>query len=242
MKEQSIHAGHRQRLRERFLQEGFDGWQQHQILELLLCYALPRKDVNDLAHTLIRRFGSLAGVFEAFAQELMQVDGISENTAVLLTMIPALSKKYSQSRWGNKPKLNSAQISAEFASTFFIGKVYEAFFVFCLDSQCNLIHAVKISEGTLDESPVYIRNVVEIALRHKAHSVIIAHNHPGGSVKPSLSDIRSTKLLYDALKLVGISLHDHIIVSGDNTYNFSRNGLLNNSYLLNDSRLVAEKE
>lgn len=244
MKEQkaSLHSGHRQRLRNRFIEKGFEGQALHEVLELLLTYAIPQRDVNELAHILLEHFGSFSNVFEASLEELTQVKGISENSAVLLKMIPSLSRLYNQDKWREKPKLDTALKAQEYIRTLFIGEVYEVFYVICLDSQCQVLQACRVSEGTIDQSSVYTRNVVELVLRHKAQSIMLAHNHPGGNPRASAADYAITKAIYEALHSVGVRLLDHIIVAGEQTFCFSNSGSLSKQFGTGRGLQVAETQ
>lgn len=218
------HHGHRQRVRQRFLQEGLDGFQDHQALELLLFYAIPRRNTNEIAHQLLREFGSLSLLFEATPEEISRRCGVSMNTAILISVIPPLSKKYTRSRWGNKPQINSSSKAGHYAKDLFTGKRYESFYLISLDGQNYVNHASQVHEGTINEAPVYPRLIVETALRHQANSVILAHNHPGGSLRPSRADLDVTEKIKSALQSIHIKVVDHIIVAGEQYYSFAENG------------------
>lgn len=219
-----VHEGHRKRLRMRFLKDGLDSFEPHQVLELLLFYSIPRRDTNELAHQLLKKYGSLSGVFEADPKDLSQTPGIGENTAFLLSLIPQLSRKYFNDKWGDKPELNSSTKAGEYAVSLFAGRTYEAFYIICLDSQNRVNYAELVHEGTINEAPVYPRMLVEAALRHKANCVILAHNHPGGSMNPSRADIEATRTICKALEAISIKVIDHIIVCGGKYYSFAENG------------------
>lgn len=221
---QPSHQGHRQRMRERFLQEGLDGFADHQVLELLLFYCIPRKNTNDLAHCMLREFGSLSLLFEAVPEEISRRCGVSLNTAVLISAIPGLSKKYHRARWGTKPLINSSAKAGQYAKDLFTGKKYESFYVISLDAQNNVNHASLVHEGTINEAPVYPRLIVETALRHQASSIILAHNHPGGSLRPSRADVDVTEKIRSAMQSIHIKVVDHIIVAGEQFYSFAENG------------------
>ena len=212
--DENVHAGHRARLRERFLREGLDGFSEHEVLELLLTYAIPQRDVNPLAHALIARFGSLAGVLEADAAELRQVSGIGENAAVLLSLMPALLGRYQKSAMGERPILSNFAQAQTFCGALFFGAHDERFYIVCLDKSARVIHTEMLHRGTIDEVAVYPRPVVEIALRYHAHAVLLAHNHPGGIGEPSQEDYQATRALVAALRPVGIGVVDHLIFSG----------------------------
>lgn len=221
-----VHEGHRKNLRDSFIKTGLEGKTEHQALEILLTYAIPRIDVNPVAHELINKFGSLAAVMDADIEELTTVNHISENGAVLIKLIPQISKMYNKSKWGERPLLNNASTVAKFASERFSGEKVEILYMLSLDSHCRLIAITKISEGTIDESPMYIRNIVNTALRTGAKRVVLTHNHPSGSIAPSPDDIVATQRAYDALRTIDVDLVDHVIVSGDKTFCFSSMNLI----------------
>ncbi len=224
--EKNVHQGHRQRVKTRFLTEGLDGFEDHQVLEMLLFFSIPMKDTNELAHKMLNEFGSLAGLFEADPKDICKRCGVSENTAVLVSLIPSLSRRYFSRRWGDKPVLSSSSKAGEYAVSLFAGRTYEVFFVICLDSQNKVNYAALVHEGTINESPVYPRLIVETVLRHQAHSVILAHNHPGGSLQPSQEDMAITKNIASALEPISVQVMDHIIVAGDKYMSFKERNLL----------------
>jgi len=224
--EKKLHEGHRQRVKDRYLSEGLDSFSDHQVLELLLFYCIPMKDTNELAHKMINEFGSLAGLFEAHPHDISRRCGVSANTAIMVSLIPALSRRYFRSRWGDKPALNSSSKAGNYVISLFAGRTYEAFCLICLDAQNRVIHADLVHEGTINEAPVYPRMIVEAALRHQANSVILAHNHPGGGLQPSKSDIDVTAKIKAALDQISIAVNDHIIVAGDKYFSFAEKGLL----------------
>lgn len=213
-------------MKNRFIEEGLDAFEDHQILELLLFYAIPRKDTNELAHSLIRKYGSLSGVLEADPNDLAKTPGLGENSAILLALIPSLARIYLKDRWGTKPTINSTAKAGEYVLTLCAGRTYEVFYVICLDAQHKVIYPALVHEGTIDQAPVYPRLIVETALRHKAQSVILAHNHPGGTPIPSPQDIEVTKRIQVALEQISISVLDHIIAAGEQYVSCAEKGLL----------------
>jgi len=224
--EKKLHEGHRQRVKARYLSEGLDAFENHQALEMLLFFCIPMKDTNDLAHKMIKEFGSLAGLFEADPKDICKRCGVSENAAILVSLIPSLARRYFKGKWGDKPILNSSTKAGEYAMSLFVGRTYEAFFVICLDSQNRVNYAALLHEGTLNEVSVYPRLVIEMVLRHQANSVILAHNHPGGSLNPSNDDIELTKKIKAALELISVKVVDHIIVAGDKFTSFKERDLI----------------
>lgn len=224
--EKKLHEGHRQRVKTRYLTEGLDAFEDHQVLEMLLFFGIPMKDTNELAHKMIQEFGSLSGLFEADPKDICKRCGVSENTAILVSLIPSLSRRYFKGKWGDKPVLNSSTKAGEYAVSLFAGRTYEAFFIICLDSQNRVNYAALVHEGTLNEVSVYPRLVVEMVLRHQANSVILAHNHPGGSLNPSNDDIELTKKIIAALEPISVKVVDHIIVAGDKNMSFKEKNLI----------------
>ncbi len=222
----NVHQGHRLRVKERFLNEGLDSFSDHQILELLLFYCIPMKDTNDLSHALIQEFGTLDKLLEANPKDISQRCKVSENTSILISMIPQLTRRYLKLKSGEKPMLNSSSKAGDYAVALLTGRVYEGFYVICLDSQNRVNHAELVHEGTINEAPVYPRLIVETALRHRANSIILAHNHPGGTLQPSLADVEITKKIITALEPISIKVIDHIIVAGDSYYSFAEKGLM----------------
>ncbi len=211
------HKGHRQRLRERFLNSGLDSMEDHTALELLLCYAIPRKDVNELAHELLKTFGSLSAVLDADKAALEQVPGMGESAAVLLKLIPAMNRRYlmDRTKTGKRLYLRDTDRAGAFFLPRFYGageeKVYAAF----LDEHCRLLACKEVFEGSIGYTPVNVRKLVEAALRLKATNIILAHNHPDGYAVPSREDRESTRIISSALAAVQLRLLDHIIVAGD---------------------------
>nr|WP_320026413.1 DNA repair protein RadC [uncultured Acetobacterium sp.] len=220
------HKGHRQRVKNRVINEGIDSFEDHQILELLLFYCIPMKDTNELAHQLIKHYGSLSGVFDADPRDLCDQIGVTQNTAVLLSLIPALARRYQQGKFREKAVLNSTTKAGEYTMALFTGRLNEAFYVICLDSQNKVNQATLLHEGTINEAPVYPRLIVETALRHQAASIILAHNHPGGSQKPSQADLDVTRKIKLATEAIAIPVVDHIIVAGEGYYSFAENRVL----------------
>lgn len=221
-----MHEGHRERVKNRYLKEGLDSFEDHQVLELLLFFSIPRCDTNETAHRLMKKYGSLSAVFEADVSDLMKTEGIGKNSAILLSLIPSLARKYFTDRWGSRPILNTSYKAGQYAVSLLAGKTYEAFYVICLDSANKVNFAALVHEGTINEAPVYPRIVVETALRHKANSVILAHNHPGGTLDASMADISITKKIIAALEPISVKVLDHIIVAGNNFRSFAQDNLL----------------
>lgn len=216
----NLHKGHRARVRARYINSGLDSFEDHEVLELLLYYCYPQIDTNEIAHKMIRTFGSLHNLFGSNPLDIMKECNVTENVAVLVSLTPDLSKRYSIGRWGKKEVLNTTADLGAFAKTLFAGYMCEYFHVICLDSQNQLLKVEMIREGTVDAVEVYIREVVEIAFRHKASGVVLAHNHPSGYLKASKKDIEITKSVAIVLTPMKITLVDHIIVGGKKYLSF----------------------
>ncbi len=222
-----MHDGHRKRMKERFKNDGgFDNFAQHEILEMLLYSTIARGDTNPVAHELIAKFGSLAGVFEANPAELKEVCGIGENSAYLLSMIPHLSRVYNQSKWDKKVMLGTTDLAGQYAINLFIGKANEEFRIICLDSNRHVLHQGCVAKGTINEVAAHPRLVVAEVLSRNAQNVILTHNHPGGSVFPSEQDKKATEQILAALDAIDVNVIDHIIVSGNQYYSMAEKGIL----------------
>ncbi|MBQ4515769.1 MAG: DNA repair protein RadC [Clostridia bacterium] len=209
------HDGHRQRMKSRYMKEGLDSFAPHEVLELLLYYAIPRRDINELAHRLIDHFGSVANVLDADIEDLKQIDGIGENAAVLLNLIPSLSRVYTSSKWDRNTSLLSTNAIGEYAVSMYVGKKNEEFGIICLDSNRRIHYSGIIIKGTVNQTEAYPRVVVSEVLKHNAVNVVLMHNHPSGSLIPSQSDREATKNIVAALEAIGVHVIDHIIVAGD---------------------------
>lgn len=221
-KQAHAHAGHRGRLKARFLKEGLDAFEEHNALELLLFYAIPQRDTNELAHKLIAHFGSFSAVFDAPVEALMQVDGIGESAAILLKLMPAVYGKYLQNKQDAEMLiLKTAEAAGEYLLPQFVGKDTERFLAICMNHKCKVIKTVVISDGTQSATEIRPRKLAEAVIHTNATQVILAHNHPQGVAAPSAHDIEATRYLISMLKNLGVKLSDHIIVAGDNLFSMA---------------------
>ncbi|MBF0628660.1 MAG: DNA repair protein RadC [Magnetococcales bacterium] len=222
-----LHHGHRQRLRRRFLEEGLEGFEDHQVLELLLFNVLPRQDTNGLAHLLLKRFGGLSAALDADPVDLASTPGMGEAAAAFLAMIPPLTRRYLEDQvTRDKPALNDPDKAAAYVLSLTAGRTEEVFYVLCLDPRARLLFPALLTRGTVNEAHVHPRQVVEVALRHKAVEVILAHNHPSGNTTPSVADRTLTRILMNALTPIGIRLVDHLITAGNRCLSMAREGIL----------------
>jgi len=221
-----VHDGHRGRVRAKFIESGLESFKPHEALELLLFYAVPRKDTNELAHRLLARFGSLNGVFGAEIKELCEVEGVSENTAVLIKLIPRLTKKAELTAPKKASQLTDSSLMHEYLRPFFRDEDAECIYVLALDSQLRPITCELLNRGVVNSVDVCVRKVMETALKNKAVHLVLAHNHPDSVASPSQDDIRLTKRIQQAAQLLEIALIDHIIVAEEGYASFADSGLL----------------
>lgn len=221
----SVHDGHRKRMRKRFFEQGLDGFDEHQVLEVLLYFAVARKDTNELAHALIAKFGSLSRVLEAPIPKLMEVPGIGENAAALISFSSALSRYY----MFNKVKesgsiLSSIEDCGAYLLPLMINRETEVVYLLCLDAKCKLLCSKMIGEGSVNSAGIPIRKIVETALAANATSVVLAHNHPSGLAFPSNEDINTTKLVSTALRAVDVILTDHLVFADHDYVSMTQSG------------------
>lgn len=222
----AIHDGHRARKKEQFRTHGLDAFADHEALELLLFYAIPRVDTNPVAHRLIERFGSLDGVLSAPPEELEKVEGVGESAATLLSLILPLVRCSRMTAAKTPVILGTTQAAGEYFVDLFFGMREERLYEACLDAKGKLLRCAKVADGSVDAVSVNIRVIVENALKCGASAVVLSHNHPSGVALPSEDDNATTLAVYDALRTVDIRLLDHIIVADDDFVSIRENGLL----------------
>ena len=221
-----LHDGHREKVRERFLAGGLETFADHEALELLLFYSIPRQDTNETAHWLLQRYGSLQAVFNAPVEDLQKVTGIGENTAVLLKLVPGIWKKAKLSGNGRDVILNSTDSAGAYLLELFSGEKNEVIYQLCLDRKGKLLACKRLNEGGADNAALNIRQLVENALLSSASAVILSHNHPSGIALPSRTDYTTTHRVQDALKTIGVPLVDHIIVADGDFVSMADSGIL----------------
>ena len=220
----SLHTGHRERLKQRFLEQGLDGFTDIQALEMLLFYSVPRQDTNPIAHKLLEHFGSLSQVLEAPAEELMKVGGIGEHSAVLLSLMNQMSRFYLVDRARREKVLPTIDDCARYMMPYFYGRTNETVFLLCLDAKCKTLSCKEVGEGTINSAGVSVRKIVETAIREGASTVVLAHNHPSGIALPSTEDIQVTYRVAAALSAVEVQLADHIVVAEDDYVSMAQSG------------------
>lgn len=221
-----IHDGHRNRLKKRFLNHGLDSFDDHNLLELLLFYALPRRDTNPIAHLLLNKFGSLSGVFDAPIEELCQVEGIGENSALLIKLIPQMGRRYSMSKSSFDNILDTSAKAGSYLLPRFYAERDEVVYMICMDAKYKIINTKLMFRGSVNSANISIRKIVENALMNNATRIVLAHNHVSGIAIPSREDIETTKRIKDALRAVDVTLVDHIVVSEDDFVSMADSGLM----------------
>lgn len=208
-----VHDGHRERKREQFLRHGADSFADHELLELLLYSAVPRRDTNPLAHALIDKFGSLHAVFAAPAEELEKFPGISRSGSVLLKLIAPIYRRAALSAGENEQVLDTVEKIGAFFLNLFVAESHEVMYQLCLDAKGRRLNLYKLGEGDPSSVTMNVRRVIENAILSHASMVALAHNHPSGVALPSHEDVIATQQVQTALDAMGICLADHVIVA-----------------------------
>ena len=221
---ENIHEGHRKRMKERFMKSGLDDFAPHNVLEFLMFYSIPRGDTNPIAHRLIDAFGSLSGVFDATPEELMKVSGVGESTAILISMIPQMARKYLEDKADAVNVVGGCGDIGAYLLPKFVGRTNEALMMVSIDNKNKVISCSVVAEGTVDSAKVSRRKVMEEAMKVKATRVILAHNHPRGVAVPSAEDVAMTREIGRLFAQVGIELVDHIIIADDDYVSMAASG------------------
>ncbi len=220
------YLGHRQRLKEKYLTCGLEGFHDYEIMELLLTYGIPRKDVKEPAKELLKRFGGLKGILDAGIDELREVRGITAHTAVLVKLVKEISAAYLLQKAQERPQISCTAELIDFCKTAMGALKDEEFRVCYLDAQNRIIAVETVQEGIVNQAVVYPRKVLERALQWKASAIILVHNHPSGHVRPSDADIRLTRTLQETARTLDILVHDHLIIGENRFFSFREEGLM----------------
>lgn len=220
------HEGHRQRLRRRFIDHGLDSFEDHNVLELLLFYAMPRRDTNLIAHRLLDAFGSLSGVFDANPAALMEVEGMGESAAALIRLVPEVARRYFIERNDPGDVLANSQIAGQYLLPRFLTSREETMILVCMDAKLKVLDCRELGRGSTTSVNVNVRKVVQLALSQNAAAVLLAHNHPGGLAVPSQEDVEVTLHIRQVLAQVDVTLADHIVVAGNDFVSMADSGLL----------------
>ena len=219
-------SGHRARMRAKVMDKGASALSELEMLEMILYAASPRRNTKPLAKDLIRHFGSLPAVLRAPQEQLIALAGVGDAAASAIRVVEAVGLHLSHSTISNRQVLTSWSAVQHYCITRLAHEPVEHFMMLCLDNRNRLIAEETLSRGTVDQTPVYVREVINTALKHHAKAVILVHNHPSGEREPSRADIDMTAELKAALALVTVTLHDHLIVAGQDVVSFKSLGLL----------------
>lgn len=211
----SGHEGHRERLRKKFLMGDIDSFEDHEILEFALFYAIPRKNTNEISHNLLNEFGSLPAIFDAPINALKEVKGMGESSALFIKLICSLTRIYHERKYSPDKKCLSMEEINKLLVRKFIGRSEEAVAVVLLDAKGKILFDGVINKGSVNGVDLYIRKMIEFATLYHISSLVMAHNHPSGIAVPSPDDLKSTEKIYNLFRAMGISLLDHIIVADE---------------------------
>lgn len=211
----SIHSGHRARLKKDFKQGGADLFSDHKLLELLLFYSISRRDTNETAHMLINEFGSLEAVFKASHNALLSVEGVGEQTALLINVISAINDKIHLTSASKENKPMNSEDMKNYLTAFYRSKVYETIVVLSCDNKRRIKKVSVVGEGSVNSTDINSRKIVEAVINANASYIVLAHNHPNGAPEPSLADIDATRSLVVMLRKLDIGVFDHIIIGAD---------------------------
>ena len=219
---ENVHEGHRERIREAYRKQGMNGMADHVVLEMLLTYAIPRKDVNELAHRLLNTFGSLTGVLEADPLRLSDIDGVGERTALFLHSLYDLHRRLTlESASANTAtRLETPEAACRYAIALGMGDQYETLRIICLDANMAVLHTEALQVGTLSHVSFEPRRVIETALMHKARCLILTHNHPSGILIPSADDIETAKMIEQIGSRLEIDVRDQLILTKNAAYSY----------------------
>ena len=221
----NCHSGHRERMRKKYLQNGADSMEPHELLEMLLYYCVPRRNTNEIAHEMMERFGSLEGLLAADVEELCKISYISESGAILIKLVGELSRRSLIENISSSYRYDTIEKVGKFLVNIFRGQNEEKLYLLMFDCGMRLLDYTCICEGGSSSVNLCNRRIVELSINSKAANIIIAHNHPGGIAVPSKNDISLTHQLETVMDLIDTKLLCHIIVAGDryapinNTYN-----------------------
>ena len=224
--EKPHYHGHRQRLRQRFLTGGPGALQDYELLELLLTFAIPYSDVKPLAKRLIAHFGSFPQVFDATPEALMEVIGLKEYSAILIRLVKACAEYYLKQEALQRSQIASLASLVDYCRTSMGGLPDEQFRVIFLNSQNEIIAEEIVQEGTVNQTVVYPRKVLELALKHKATGLILVHNHPSGNLTPSAADQELTRALVKASRALNLTVHDHLIIGRHGYFSLAEKDML----------------
>lgn len=221
-----MHEGHRNRLRDKFLHGGIDGFEDHEVLELLLFYAIPRKNTNNIAHKLLQKFGSLDAVFDSPINLLKTVEGVGESAAIFIKIISNITRLYVERKYVNCKNVLSVQEMNDKLMMKFIGRQEETVAIMLLDAKGKILYEGIVNKGTVNTVDIYMRKIIELIVLYSASAIILAHNHPSGVAVPSRDDIETTTSINNILKSMKVHLIDHIVVADGDYVSMKDCGML----------------
>lgn len=215
VKNKNIHNGHRMRMKEKAFKYGFEHFDDHEVLEMLLYFAVPQRDTNPISHELINSFGSFSAVLEADESQLLSVKGMNRSAAFLIKMMPEIFNRYmaDKNSFKDKPILNSSELAYEIFSPKYIGKKNEIVYALFMNNSGKVLACESISDGTVNSAEIQTRRIIEYCIKYNATQVILAHNHPSGDFSPSMDDFITTKNIASSLKSISVKLLDHLIIT-----------------------------
>ena len=213
----NIHKGHREKVKNRYYESGLNSMPDHNILELLLFFGIPQKDTNPIAHELMNKFGSFSGVLEASKADLQSVKGMTENAACLITLMRPVYKRYVNDLHKKKRQFENAKEMADYLRPLYLDTVNERIYALCFDLNDRMIACRVVSDGDIDSSFLDYRKLASIVLEVKAKKVVLSHNHPNGTLTPSVADVQATGFARNMLEYLKVQLKDHIIIT-DKSY------------------------
>lgn len=215
---------HRKSLKERFKKGSLEGFNNYEILELLLTYAVPKRDVKPLAKSMLKRFRGIRGVFDASAEELKTVEGMGDNAAVLIKLVKEITGVYLKERMMGSDVMRCTKDVLDYLNMTLSGERVEKFLAIYLNARNEVLSVETLHEGTINQTAVYPRKAIEKAFKHNARSVIFVHNHPSGDATPSNVDRQLTRVLDRAALAVDLLVHDHLIIGKNKHFSARENG------------------
>lgn len=221
-----LYIDHRKRIKKRYLEAGLTSFHDYEVLELLLTFAINQKDVKPMAKELLARFKSVRGILDAPVEELKTIAGMGEHSAILIKLIRDFSDYYLREKACGRDVISSPADLLNYCRSSMACLKDEHFKVFHLNAKNEIIHDETLQEGTVDQTAVYPRKIIERALKHKAVALIFVHNHPSGSPQPSSHDKNLTRSLMKAAATMDIKVHDHLIIARDGYFSFNEEGLI----------------
>jgi DNA repair protein RadC len=220
------HSGHRARVKRKYADFGLDVFAEHEVLELILFFAIPRGDVNVTAHALLAKFNSLDGVLNAQISELQNVPGIGLNAALLISLFEPVRRKSQILLTSSNARLKNSRAVAEYLIPYFLGSKLEEFYILTLSASARIIKCKKLQSGSVTDVNIDMRSILAAAIEDNAAGVIVAHNHPSETASASKNDVTATGQMANALRLIGVHLIDHIIVAGTEYFSMKEHGMM----------------